>query len=306
MSIVFFGTPEFAVPSLKALMNSGEDISLVVTQSDKVKGRGHKLSPPPVKVAALQGGLRVAQPARIRDRMFFAELTSLRPEFIVVVAYGKILPKEILDLPRRGCINVHASLLPKYRGAAPVAWAIIHGEEKTGVSTMLMDEGLDTGDILLQRPIEISKDDTTGSLGKKLSDLGATLLRETVKGMRDNFIRPIAQTGETSYAPPLKKEDGLIDWSKSARDISNFVRGMQPWPGAFCRIGNERIALLRTLPRDGEGKPGVISEIRKDSLIIGTGHGLLSILELQPAGKNPMSASAFIRGRTLSEGMAVQ
>lgn len=306
MSIVFFGTPEFAVPSLRALIESGEDNSLVVTQTDKVKGRGHKLSPLPVKVAALEAGLRVMQPARLKDEMFLAELVSLKPEFIIVVAYGKILPKTILDLPQRGCINVHASLLPKYRGAAPIAWAIIHGEEKTGITTMLMDEGLDTGDILLQRAIEISKEDTTGSLGQRLSDLGASLLIGTMKGMRESSLKPTPQTGETSYAPPLKKEDGLMDWSKSAGEIFNFVRGMQPWPGAFCHIGNERVTLLKTMPLSGEGTPGVISGIEKDALIIGTGYGLLSILELQPAGRKPMSASAFIHGRKLAEGISVQ
>jgi methionyl-tRNA formyltransferase len=180
LSIVFFGTPEFAVPSLKALMGSGEDVSLVVTQTDKVKGRGHTLSPPPVKVTAQEAGIRVLQPGTLKDELFLRELLSIEPEFIIVVAYGKILPGTILDLPLRGCINVHASLLPKYRGAAPIAWAILQGDAKTGVSTMLMDEGLDTGDILLQRQIEISKEDTAGSLGRKLSDLGASLLLETI------------------------------------------------------------------------------------------------------------------------------
>ncbi len=306
MSIIFFGTPEFAIPSLNALIKSGEDISLVVTQTDKVKGRGHKLSPPPVKVSALEAGLRVVQPERITEEAFLAELASCKPEFIVVVAYGRILPKKILDLPLRGCINVHASLLPKYRGAAPVAWAIIHGEERTGVTTMRMDEGLDTGHILLQRVLEVGKEDTTGSLGRKLSDLGASLLVETLKGVRENSVRPLPQTGQPSYAPPLRKEDGHIDWSKSAGDICNFVRGMQPWPGAFCHIDNERVTLLKAAPGDGRRDAGVISEIQKDSFIVGTGHGLLSILELQPAGKNPMSASAFIHGRRLSEGMRIR
>jgi len=306
LSIVFFGTPEFAVPSFKALIRSGEDISLVVTQTDKVKGRGHKLSQPPVKVAALEAGLRVTQPARLKDEMFLSELVSLNPEFIIVVAYGKILPKKILDVPGRACINVHASILPEYRGAAPIAWAIIRGEKKTGVTTMLINEELDTGDILLQREIEISKEDTAASLGRKLSELGASLLIETIKGIREGSIKPTPQAGKTSYVPPLKKEDGHIDWSKSAEEISNLVRGMQPWPGAYCRIGNERVTLLKTMPLDGQGTPGVISRIEKDAFIIGTGHALLSILELQPAGKKAMSASAFINGRKLAKGTPVQ
>ena len=306
MSIVFFGTPEFAVPSLKALMDSGEDISLVVTQTDKVKGRGHKLSPPPVKVAAQKAGLSVMQPESLKEEMFLRGLVSLTPEFVIVVAYGKILPKAILDLPVRGCINVHASLLPKYRGAAPIEWAIINGEEKTGVTTMFMDKGLDTGDVLLQRETEIGREDTAGSLALKLAELGASLLIETIKGIRDGRTKPVPQTGETVYAPPLRKTDGRIDWSKSARDIFNFVRGMQPWPGAYCQIGNERVTLLKTEPVNGEGNKGVISEIEKNSFIIGTGRGRLAVLELQPAGKKPMSASAFVHGRKLSEGVPVQ
>lgn len=306
MSIVFFGTPEFAVPSLRALIGSGEDISLVVTQTDKVKGRGHKLSPPPVKVTAQEAGITVLQPDKLNDEIFISELESISPEFIIVVAYGKILPKRILDLPRRGCINVHASLLPKYRGAAPIAWAIIRGEEKTGVATMLLDEGLDTGDILLQRETEISREDTTGSLGRKLADMGASLLRETIKGMRENSIKPIPQSGETIYAPPLRKENGHIEWSGSAEEIFNLVRGMQPWPGAYCHIHGERVTLLKTIPVEGEGRPGSIVRITKDAFLVGTGRGLLSVVELQPAGKKPMSAAAFIHGRRLAEGILAQ
>lgn len=302
MSIIFFGTPEFAVPSLKALIRSGETISLVVTQSDKVKGRGHKLSPPPVKVAALEAGLRVAQPGSLRDEMFLRDMSSLAPEFIIVVAYGKILPKQVLELPGRGCVNVHASLLPKYRGAAPIAWSIIRGEEKTGISTMLMDEGLDTGPVLLQREIDISADDTAATLGLKLAEAGASLLTETLKGMRDGSVKPMPQTGEATYAPPLKKEDGLIDWSKSAAEISSFVRGMHPWPGAYCFIDDERVTLLKTMPLTGEGKPGALLRLEKDRLIIGTGRGVLAVMELQPSGKRPMPASAFIPGRKLTEG----
>ncbi len=306
MAIVFFGTPDFAVPSLKALVGSGEDVSLVVTQTDKVKGRGHKLSPPPVKVAAQREGISVLQPGNLRDELFFRELASIKPEFIIVVAYGKILPVTILGLPLRGCINVHASLLPKYRGAAPIAWAILQGDETTGVTTMLMDEGLDTGDILLRREMAIGKEETTGTLGSKLSDLGASLLIETIKGIRDGSVKPVPQAGETSYAPLLKKEDGRVDWSRSAEEIFNFVRGMQPWPGAFCHIGNERVTLLKTMPVNGEGTPGVVSGTKKDAFLIGTGRGLLSILELQPAGRKPMAASAFIHGRKHAEGISVQ
>jgi methionyl-tRNA formyltransferase len=304
--MVFFGTPDFAVPSLKALIHSGEEIGLVVTQPDKVKGRGHLLSSPPVKVFAEQTGLKVVQPVSLREETLREQLAALRPEFGIVVAYGKILPKTILDLPARGCINVHASLLPKYRGAAPIAWAIIHGEDRTGVTTMLMNEGLDTGDVLMQRELEIGGEETTGSLTSRLADLGASLLVETIRGVRDGSVRPVPQAGETLYAPPLRKSDGRIDWSKSAVVIHRFVRGMQPWPGAYCEIASERITLLRTKPVEGGGTPGVISEITNDFVLINTGLGRLAVLELQPAGRKPMSASAFIHGRRLTEWVQVR
>ncbi len=306
MSIIFFGTPEFAVPSLLALIGSGEEIGLVITQPDKRKGRGRELTPPPVKIAASGSGLRTRQPDQLKDDEFVEALASVRPEFIIVVAYGKILPKGILEIPAHGCINVHASLLPKYKGAAPIAWAIIKGERETGVTTMLMDEGLDTGPILLQQDTEINSEDTAGSLTQRLSGMGASLLIETIKGIRKGSVKPVPQRGETSYAPPLKKNDGLIDWSGSAGEISNLVRGMRPWPVAYCHIYDERVGILKTKPIDGEGAPGVLVEIGRDELIIGTGRGLLSIIELQPSGKRPMSASAFIHGRKLKEGMSIR
>jgi methionyl-tRNA formyltransferase len=305
VSIIFFGTPAFAVPSLKALIGSGEPISLVVTQTDKLKGRGHKMAPPPVKVAALEAGLKVLQPAALRDEQFQRELAATRPEFIVVVAYGKILPKTVLDLPQRGCVNVHASLLPKYRGAAPIAWAILRGEEKTGITTMLMDEGLDTGPTLLRQEVAIADDDTAGTLSTRLADMGASLLGETIREMRAGLVKPAPQTGEATYAPPLKKEDGLIDWSKSAAEISCLVRGMQPWPGAYCSLNHERVTLLKTMPIEGNGMPRTIVRIEKDALVIGTGRGLLAVKELQPSGKRPMPASAFILGRNLTEGTSL-
>lgn len=305
MSIVFFGTPEFAVPSLRALIEAEEDITLVVTQPDRPKGRGHKPYPSPIKTAALEAGLRVMQPTSLRDGAILKKIADAKPEFIIVVAYGRVLPCLMLEIPHHGCINLHASLLPKYRGAAPIAWAIINGDRQTGVTTMLMDEGLDTGPILLQREMEINDDDTAGSLSLKLAELGASLLIETLEGMRGGLIKPTPQKGTASYAPPLKKEDGLIDWSKSAIEIFNLVRGMQPWPGAYCYLGNERIKILKTKPLGNigvqYGRPGMIVKAR-DELIIGTGRGLLSIVELQPSGKNPMSASAFLQGRKIAEG----
>lgn len=306
MSIVFLGTPEFAVPSLRALLNSGEDIRLVVTQTDKRKGRGHILSPPPVKIAALKAGLEVVQPVTLKDNVFIDRLTSIRPEFIAVVAYGRILTKTILEIPEQGCINVHASLLPRYRGAAPIQWAIINGEKKTGVTTMVVTEKLDTGPILLQKEEDIRYDDTAESLGRRLSELGASLLIKTLKGIRDGSVKPVEQAGETNYVSAIKKRDGLIDWTKSAPEISNLVRGMWPWPGAYCHINDESVRFLKAQPVDGDSAPGVIARISNNELIIGTGHGLLSVLELQPSGKKPMPVSAFIQGRKLREGIRIQ
>ncbi len=306
MSIIFFGTPEFAVPSLKALLQSGENVSLVVTQTDKVKGRGHFLAAPPVKIEAQQAGLRVAQPDNLKDEGLLAQLISPRPDFIVVVAYGKILPQNILQIPDRGCINVHASILPEFRGAAPIQWAIMKGKKTTGVTTMLMDEGLDTGPTLMKREVEIGTDETAGSLGQRLSLEGAALLVETLKRLREGSIRPVPQEGEASYAPPLKKADGLIEWSKSAPEISAFIRAMQPWPGAYCYVNNERVTLLEARALDGDTtRPGIILSVGRE-FVVSTGNGLLSVKTVQPSGKKPMPASAFVIGRKLTEGTPVR
>ncbi len=302
MSIIFFGTPEFAVPSLKALLAGAEDVSLVVTQPDRASGRGHRLFTQPVKAVALGAGLNIIQPESIRGRDVAETISALNPEFIVVVAYGKILPPYVLTIPRKGCINVHASLLPKYRGAAPIQWSIINGDEKTGITTMLMDEGLDTGSLLLREETIIKDDDTSETLGKRLSTIGASLLIKTLKDIRDGTVKPQPQAGESSFAPVIKKKDGLIDWSKSARDIFNFVRGMQPWPGAYCYINSELVKLIKTGYIEGKGMPGVIVKSGSEGLIIGTGKGLLSVIELQPSGKRPMPSAAFIQGRRLTAG----
>lgn len=302
MSIIFFGTPDFAVSSLKALIEAGENVPLVVTQPDRVKGRGHILSAPPVKELALAHGIRVEQPHKIRTREFYQELAGISPEFIIVVAYGRILPKEILTLPEKGCINVHASLLPKYRGAAPIQWSLIKGEKVTGVTTMLMDEGLDTGDMLLQSSLEIAEDDNSGTLFEKLSCLGANTLVDTIKGMRDGSIKPVPQRGEPVYAPPLKKEDGIIDWNRSAAEIANSVRGMNPWPSAVCSLDQEKIKIIKARAVAGNGRPGMIEKASGGILLVGTSNGLLMLEELQPQGKKAMQAAAFLAGRRLKEG----
>ncbi|GAB4388284.1 MAG: methionyl-tRNA formyltransferase [Thermodesulfovibrionales bacterium] len=305
MSLVFFGTPVFAIPSLKALLDSGEKVEAVVTQRDKKQGRGRRLMPPPVKEFALERGLRVLQPAALRDEALERELASLSPEVMVVVAYGKILPPALLRIPPMGVVNVHASLLPRYRGASPIAWAIMNGEAETGVTTMLMNEGLDEGDVLLAESVRIEDEDTAGSLSERLSAVGARLLVETLRGMREGSVRPAPQAGEPSFAPPFKKEDGRVDWSRPARELYNFVRGMDPWPGAFSSLSGERIRLLRVRPAEGRAGPGEIV-LRDGGILVGTGDGLLAIEELQPEGKRPMAAAAFLSGRKVRGGEVFQ
>lgn len=301
MSLIFFGTPDFAVQSLRALI-SEEDIALVVTQPDKLKGRGHILSSPPVKDLALVHGIKVVQPATIRDEEFYNVIKRIAPEFIIVVAYGKILPEDVLRLPVHGCINVHGSLLPKYRGAAPVQWALINGERITGVTTMLMDAGVDTGDILQHAEIDILDDDNYETLSGKLAGLGGKTLVGTLKGMRSGTVRPAPQTGDATYAPPLRKEDGIINWSRSAHELFQFVRGMYPWPSAFSYINGELIKIIKVKPLDGNGVAGRIEKASGGQLVVGTGKGLLLVEVLQPGGRRIMSAEAFLSGRRLKEG----
>ncbi len=301
MRIAFFGTSEFAVTSLTALHQSEEEVIVVVTQTDKRKGRGHVSSFSPVKKFALDRGIKILQPVHINDPLFIEELSALMPDIIVVVAYGKILSTQILRLPRLGCINVHASLLPKYRGAAPIQRAIMSGEKKTGITTMFMDEGLDTGDILLQEEAEIADDDNTETLSKRLADIGASSLLKTINGIKGRCIKPIPQMGTPSYAPPLKKEDGRLDWSKTAIEIFNLVRALYPWPCAYCYLNEERIKIIKVKVLEGSGMPRRVEKKGKE-LIVGTGEGLISIIELQPEGKRPMPATAFLQGRRLQEG----
>ncbi len=302
MPIVFFGTPVFAVPSLKALHESGEQICAVVTRRDAPSGRGKKevLKAPPVKEAAIQYGLRVLQPASLKDIEFINELKNCSPEFLVVAAYGRILTEEILSIPGIAPVNVHASLLPQLRGASPIARAIISGAKETGVTTMLMEKGLDTGDILLMEKTEIRGEDDTKSLSERLAQIGASLLLKTLKGMREGTLKPRPQEGLASYAPPLKKEEGLINWAQTAVELFNFVRGMSPWPGAYFFLDGERIKIIKVETAYGSGAPGSVVKARGE-LLAGTGEGLLSLLIVQPEGKKPMSAQAFLQGRKLKE-----
>jgi len=304
MRLIFFGTPEFSVPSLVALLDSGHDVVAVVTQPDRQKGRGRRVSPPPVKMEAERLGIAVLQPQKVRDDGFIKTLRDMMPGMIIVVAYGQILPPEIIHMPEKGCINLHASLLPKYRGAAPINWAIINGDRITGVTTMLMDEGMDTGPILLKKEVEIGEQETAGSLSERLAYEGADLLIRTVELVAEGKIKPIPQSGEVSYAPVLKKSDGLIDWSMPARKLHNFIRGVTPWPGAYTFLNKQRIKITRTIPLDGRGRPGLIEKVGRDEILVGTGEGLLSILELQPEGRHIMDTRAFLQGRRLEIGMS--
>ncbi|MEF9426612.1 MAG: methionyl-tRNA formyltransferase [Candidatus Mariimomonas ferrooxydans] len=303
MRLVFFGTPGFSLPSLNALLGSKHKVLAVVTQPDRKSGRGGQIVFSPVKLRAQKAGLEIFQPNKAGDCLFISNLRSLKPSVIVVVAYGQILPPEIIYLPEFGCINVHASLLPKYRGAAPINWAIINGEGTTGVNTMLMDEEMDTGQVLLQQETEIRPDDTAGSLSQRLSEAGAGILIETLKRMENGSLKPVPQTGEASYARVLKKADGLINWSKSAGELCNFIRGVNPWPGAYSFLNDERVKISKAVPVDERGGAGLISKITANELLVGTGKGVLSILEIQPSGKPVMTVRAFLQGRRLKEGM---
>ncbi|KRT66475.1 MAG: fmt, methionyl-tRNA formyltransferase, methionyl-tRNA formyltransferase [Candidatus Dadabacteria bacterium CSP1-2] len=306
MKIIFMGTPEFAVPSLRALVDSGDEVVAVVTQPDKPKGRGLEVAPPPTKVLAERHGIPVLQPAKIKTEEFFNELKKFNPDLICVAAYGKILPKNILDLPHYGCINVHASLLPKYRGAAPINWAIIRGEKVTGITTMKMDEGMDTGDMLLKKEVPIEDEDTGETLSEKLSEIGARLLIETIRLLKEGQLNPIPQDhSQANYAPMLKKEDGKIDWQKSAEEIRNLIRGALPWPSAYTNLEGKLLKIYKVRLAGGEGKPGEVIKSESGILRVATGKGALDILKLQIEGGKKLETQVFLRGRRIEEGMVL-
>lgn len=300
------GTPTFAVNSLEQLTQAGHEIIAVITQPDRPKGRGKKLSPPPVKEKALELGLKVLQPEKAKDSIFIEKLQQLNPQVIVVVAFGQILPKAILDLPEYGCINVHASLLPRYRGPAPIHWAIINGETESGVTTMLMDEGLDTGDMLLKARVLIDQNMTTGELHDRLAILGGQVLVETLEKLEKNLLKPEPQNHElATYAPLLTKEHEKIDWKKSAVSVHNLVRGMNPWPGAYTFIEDRRIKIKETRLKDKldlQGQPGEVLAITSEGLWVQTGDKPLLITKVQPSGKNEMSVNDFVNGYRIKPG----
>ncbi|MBW2478557.1 MAG: methionyl-tRNA formyltransferase [Deltaproteobacteria bacterium] len=299
------GTPDFAVPALQALIQNGYHVPLVVTQPDRPKGRGRKLVAPPVKLKALELDLEVLQPSTLKDENFRSQSRQLRPDFFVVLAFGHILSENILQLPRLGTINIHASLLPKYRGPAPIQWAIMNGESETGITTMLMDKGVDTGDILLSQKEPIFPEDTAATLHERLAAGGADLLVKTLQGFASETIKPIPQDHQkATYAPLLKKQDGHIRWQKSADELDAFIRGMTPWPGAFTFHQKNRLRILKAAPiqEDTTEPAGTILETFPDELCVATGKGVLSISEIQgPSGKR-LGAADFLRGYRLPPG----
>lgn len=303
LRIIFMGTPEFACPTLKTLIERGEQVVAVVTQPDRPKGRGQQTLPPPVKLLAQEHGIPVLQTVKVRHPDAIEEIRVLKPDLIVVVAFGQILPKALLEIPARGCINVHASLLPRYRGAAPLNWCIINGETETGVTTMMMDVGLDTGDMLLKRATPIDPDEDTSSLHDRLSRIGAELLAETVDLLAEGRLVPEKQDDAlTCYAPMLKKDDGQIDWGKDAPGIKNLVRGMTPWPGAYSYLDEKLLKVYRVQSASGEGIPGEVLAAGRDGIEVACGEGSVVIHELQLEGKRRLPAAEFLAGCKLVPG----
>ncbi|MEZ4526337.1 MAG: methionyl-tRNA formyltransferase [Desulfobacterales bacterium] len=303
--IVFMGTPDFSVPPLQALHNSGHEVLLVVTQPDRPRGRGRKMLPPPVKECALSLGYEVVQPESVRTQEFAERMKALHPDIFVVVAFGQLLPQNLLDIPRIASVNIHASLLPKYRGAAPIQRAVISGEKETGVTTMRMDAGMDTGDILLMEKTEILAEDTSASLHDRLSVMGAELMLKTLEGFRAGSIRPIPQNhAEATYASMLKKSDGRMDWSRKVRELDCLVRGTDPWPGAFCFFGEKRLRIWKAKPfsENTGAAPGTVLEGCSNELRVAARDGILSIEEIQGESGKRMPVKDFLRGCRIPAG----
>jgi methionyl-tRNA formyltransferase len=302
LRVVFMGSPAFAVPCLEALLAT-EEVVAVVTQPDKPAGRGLELLASAVKQRALASNVPVLQPASVRKPPFADELRALAPDLCVVVAYGKILPSEILSLPKLGCWNVHASLLPKYRGAAPIQWAIIKGEHETGVTLMQMDVGMDTGDMLLTRTLPVDATITAGELHEKLAPLGAEALQAGLRELRAGTLAPVKQDhARATAAPMLTKETGRVDFAAGARAVRDLVRGCDPWPTAFTTLGDEALKLFRPRIVSGAGTPGVVMGADRDGLIIGCGEDAIAFAELQLPGKKRLSAQALLAGRPIPTG----
>lgn len=304
MRIVFMGTPDFAVPSLEALLRRGHEIAAVYTQPDKPKGRGHKLLPPPVKVLALEHNIPVCQPTTLRNAEAVETLCAFEPELIVVAAYGKILPPDVLTIPPRGCINVHGSLLPQYRGAAPIQWAVLNGDKISGVTIQRMAEGVDTGDILAKAQTEIDEDETSGELFDRLMMLGAELLIDTIDKL-DTLTPEPQDEALATHAPMLQKEMGAVDWTKPASEVHNLVRGLNPWPAAYLMVDGKRMKLWRTKTVKAKGLPGVLT-VLDGEMTVYCGSDAVQLLEIQPENGKRMRGSDYLRGHPLTGDIKVQ
>jgi methionyl-tRNA formyltransferase len=305
LRIIFMGTPDFAAATLKALIDGPDEVVAVVTQPDRAKGRGKKLTPPPTKVLAENVGIPVLQPTKIKTEEFRNGLLTYQPDLIVVAAYGRILPKSLLELAPLGCINVHGSLLPRYRGAAPIQWSVINCEKETGVTIIQMDEGMDTGDILLKSTIQTEPDETAGSLYEKLAALGSVTLLKAIRGLQDGTIIPVSQDHAlATVAPMLKKDDGLIDWQKDAKEIECLIRGLDPWPTAFCFLDSKRLRLFspEVLHKESNAKPGTVLQADKRGISIACGTNNLLVREIQSEGKKRMTVESFLCGHPIAPG----
>ena len=305
LRIIFMGTPDFAAATLQALIDGPDEVVAVITQPDRAKGRGKKLSPPPAKVLALAADIPVLQPTKIKTEEFRNGLLTYQPDLFVVAAYGRILPSSILDLAPMGCINVHGSLLPKYRGAAPIQWAVINRDKNVGVTIIQMDEGMDTGDILLKSSMEAAVDETAGSLFAKLAQRGSETLLKAIKGLKEGTVIPIPQEHEqATNAPMFTKEDGCIDWQKDAEVLEGLIRGLDPWPTAFSFLDGKRLRLFspEVVYKDSNQKPGVVLQADKRGILVACGTNCLLIHEIQPEGKKRMVVEAFLCGCELTPG----
>jgi len=303
MKIIFMGTPDFSVPCLEMLLHSPHEVAAVVTQPDRPAGRGLRLEPPPVKRVAADHRIEALQPEKTSDPQFLARLQEIAPDLGVVIAFGHILKPELLELPKRGCINVHASLLPRLRGAAPIAWAILAGESETGVTTIRMDPGLDTGPILMQKSITIAPDETAGTLHDQLARLGAEALVETLQGLEQGTIRPRSQDhGQATSAPMLKKEQGRLDWNKSAVELERQVRAFDPWPGSFFTWRGKTIKVWKADVVSASGEAGKVLAADKEGITVACREAALRITGLQPPGKRRMAASEFLQGHKIASG----
>lgn len=306
MRVIFMGTPDFATGTLEEIVLAGHEVVGVVTQPDKPKGRGKTLMPTPVKEVAMKYNLPVYQPKKVREPEFVEVLRGLKPDVMVVAAFGQIISKEILEMPKYGCINVHASLLPAYRGAAPIQWAVINGDKESGVTIMQMDEGIDTGDMIEKVVVPIAEDETGGGLFDKLSQAGAKLCVKVLQDLEDGKAVREKQPEEstTPYARMIDKKMGSIDWEKPAKEIEQLIRGLNPWPSAYTRLQGKTLKIWKAevLLEHSQEAPGQITEVTKDSIVVQTGQGRLKILELQLEGKKRMDAASFLRGYALKEG----